>query len=47
MKLVQFQLRQTPPVQIVEMSDLTEVVVIAGPTEILFKFTEPSDMRAI
>ena len=31
MKLIQFQLRQTPPVQIVEMTDLTEVVVIAGP----------------
>ena len=31
MKLVEFQLRDTPPVRIVEVSDLTEVVVLAGP----------------
>jgi energy-coupling factor transporter ATP-binding protein EcfA2 len=31
MKLVEFALRDTPPVQIVEMSDLAEIVVVAGP----------------
>lgn len=31
MKLVEFQVRDTPPIRIVEMSDLTEVVVVAGP----------------
>ena len=31
MKLVEFALREMPPIQIVEMKDLTEVVVIAGP----------------
>ena len=31
MKLVEFHLSQTPPLQIMEMNELTEVVVVAGP----------------
>lgn len=31
MKLLDFQLRDTPPIQFVEMNELTEVVVVAGP----------------
>lgn len=31
MKLVELQVRDTPPIQLAEMADLTEVVVVAGP----------------
>ncbi len=31
MKLIELSIRETPPLRIVEISDLTEVVVVAGP----------------